>query len=110
MQWFQRVIEWSKFSARTVAAAERLADECFDAVLPRLRQDVLAMSTAESRGYIRARAELVVRGRINRMLAAPEYKDLQQAEVRRLTHEAIARNAVKQLRLNRARHAVARAA
>jgi len=103
MDWLKNLTERSSISVRTEAAAQELAEDALNAVIRRMRQDVLSMSNAEARGYVRARAAAVVEPRLVSLLAQPEHRGLKPAPIREMANALLAQMVTRQAKLRRGR-------
>jgi hypothetical protein len=75
--------QWFQGESKLVSLAERLAADFQEQVWQRIERRAMAMSPAESRGYIRARAGSIVKeavaaadGRTGRQAASERLRDL----------------------------------
>jgi hypothetical protein len=103
MDWLKNLTERSSISIRTEAAAQELAEGALNAVIRRMRQDVLSMSNAEARGYVRARAAAVVEPRLVSLLGQPEHRGLKPAPIREMANALLAQMVTRQAKLRRGR-------
>lgn len=106
MDWLKNLAERNSISIRTEAAAQELAEDALNAVMRRLRQDVLSMSAAEARGYVRARAAAVIEPRLINLLAQPEHRGLKPSPVREMANALLAQMVTRQAKLRRGRATV----
>ena len=89
---------WLPSEAKLVQLADRLAATCQDQVWRLVQHQALAMSPAEARGYVRARAGLIVKHTVESELARSQRWQSAGEQLRELTTEQIVRLVAAQVR------------
>jgi methylphosphotriester-DNA--protein-cysteine methyltransferase len=89
---------WLPSEAKLVQLADRLAATCQDQVWRLVQHQALAMSPAEARGYVRARAGLIVKHTVEAELERSQRWESAADRLRDLTTEQIVRQLSAQVR------------
>ncbi len=96
MQWTERWTPWPRLRSVTAEVAESLIESCFQAVWQRVEQRVLEMPPAEAAGYVRARAALVIRRRLELIIAERGTAGLNPARAYALASNSLVQRVVAQ--------------
>lgn len=94
MNW----LSWFASESKLVQLADRLAAKCQEQVWRLVQQQALVMSPAEARGYVRARAGLIVKHTVETELASARRLAPASERLRDLTTEQVVRLVGAQLR------------
>jgi hypothetical protein len=101
---------WFASESKLALLADRLAAACQEQVWRVVQQQALAMSPAEARGYVRARAGLIVKRTVDAELERAAQWSSRREQLRDLTTETVVRVIGAQLRAVRPSKSLRRAA